>query len=311
MKVLAKKDTSVGVFDFEKPQIRNSNDVLIKIALAGLCRTDVYVAEGIVKAKNPIVLGHEFSGIVEAVGDSVKNVEIGDRVSVMPILPSNDHFPANPYSMSTMIGIEHDGAFGEYIRVPAHAVYKLPDHVTLKAGAYMEPIAASLAVLNADIVPEQNGLIYGDNRISRLTERIMIAKGFDNVDVYDHGNAQTEPLPDNSYDYIVETLATTETMEHIIRAVKPGGRIVLKSRQHTPVAFDISELVKKDITLQAVNYGSFSESIELVASGKLEVNDLFGDVYSIEDYDEVFTISKSKESKKIFFTAVEKDVWDS
>lgn len=298
------------MFEFDKPQIQNPDDVLIKIALAGLCRTDVYVAEGIVKAKDPIVLGHEFSGIVEALGKDVSNIKVGERVAVMPILPSNDYFPNHPYSISTMIGIEHDGAFGEYIIVPAHAVYRLPDNVPLIAGAYMEPIAASLAVLNADITPQQKGLIYGDNRISRLTERIMNAKGFNNVDVYDHSNVDSEPLAANSYDYIIETLATTKTMKHIIRAVKPGGRIVLKSRQHTPVAFDISELVKKDITLQAVNYGSFAESIELVAGGKLKVDDLFGDVYPIENYKEVFTISKTRETKKLFFTAVDKDVWD-
>lgn len=311
MKALVKDKNTVGVLDIQKPAITDDGDVLVRVALAGLCRTDVYVAEGIVKSKNPLVLGHEFSGIIEEVGDQVTGVQVGDRVAVMPVLPlANDNEAAPDYSQSTMVGIDHDGAFSEYILIPSTSVYKLPDNVSFKAGAYMEPIAASLAVMNAGLEPNQKGLIYGDNRISRLTERIMKANGLNNVDVYDHEDSNNQPLEPNSYDYIIETLATTETMTVIVSAVRPGGKIILKSRQHTPVAFDISELVKKDIVLQAVNYGDFSEAIDLVASGALQVDDLFGDVYALEQYKDVFAESKRGESKKLFFSAVEQDVWD-
>jgi len=313
MKALLKTLHGVSVDSVDTPQIASDNDVVIRVALSGLCRTDVYVAQGIVKAAHDnLVLGHEFSGIVESVGSNVSHVSPNQRVAVMPILPiGNDHDNPSRYSHSTMLGVDHDGSFGEFIRVPAWAVHKIPDEVSFKQGAYMEPIAASLAVLNADITPEQKGLIYGDNRISRLTERIMNVKGFNNVTVYDHGMTKTEPLEEDSFDYIIETLATTETMHEIVKAVRPKGTIVLKSRQHIPVSFDISQLVKKEITLQSVNYGSFDEGIELVASGKLKVDDFFGDVYTLEQFEEVFKISESKESKKLFFTAMNDDVWNS
>jgi L-iditol 2-dehydrogenase len=300
MKALLKTETGVKVDKTEKPTIKDEQDVVIRVAVSGLCRTDIYVAQGLVPAAHSrMIIGHEFAGLVESIGSAVGNVVAGDRVAVMPILPiSNDFVDGPDYSHSTMLGVDHDGSFCEYIRVPASSVYKIPNNISFKQGAYMEPIAASLAVLNADITPDQIGVIYGDNRISRLTERIMNAKGYNNVTVYDHSQHEADPLEDNSYDYIIETLATTETMKEMIRAVRPCGRIVLKSRQHVPVAFDVSKLVKKDITLQAVNYGSFQESIDLVASGKLAVDDLFGDVYPIEEFEKVFDISNQREAKK-------------
>lgn len=315
MKALLKTNQSVVVETCKRPTVNSDIDVIIRVAVSGLCRTDVYVAQGIVAAaQDSLVLGHEFSGIVEAIGTNVNHINIGDRVAVMPLFPiANDETKKeNPsYAHSTMLGIDHHGSFSELVSVPAYSVYKIPDKMTFKQGAYMEPIAASLAVLNADIHSNQKGLIYGDNRISRLTERIMNAQGFNNVSVYDHSSRFDQPLVEDSYDYIIETLATTETMTEIVKAVRPKGTIVLKSRQHQPVAFDVNTLVKKEIKLEAVAYGSFAESIELVASGKLQVDDLFGDVYPLENFEEVFKISEARESKKLFFSAMNDDVWNS
>lgn len=313
MKALVKNGRTVEVSKVAKAGLGSPHDVLIQVAAAGLCRTDVYVAENLIKSRDPLILGHEFSGIVEATGTAVTHIKPGDRVSVMPLFPANDEKLPNGipnYANGTMLGIHHDGAFSQYICVPASAVYKLPDHVTFLQGAYMEPIAASTAVLNADIAPHQRGLIYGDNRISRLTERVMNAKGFSNIEVFNHTTQEAGDLADDSYDFIIETLATTETMKEMVRAVKPGGRIVLKSRQHNPVAFDINKLVMKDITLQAVGYGDFGAGIDLVASGALKTDDLFGEVFPLEKYEQVFEQSKRGESLKLFFSGWGPDVWD-
>ena len=311
MKALIKKSTGVEVAGTSIPELRNPDDVLIRIALAGLCRTDIYVAEGRIPTRNPLILGHEFSGIVEQVGKDATHIQENARVAVMPLFaPANDFKLKNGltnYAGGTMMGIDHDGAFSEYVVVPASAVFKLPDQVSLMQGAYMEPVAASLAVINASIQPHEKGLIFGDNRISRLTERIMRAKGFNNLEVCE----SSEILPPNAYDFIIETFASTETMTKITDAVKPGGRIILKSRQHTPVAFNINKLVMKDIILESVSYGSFQEGIDLIASGFLKVDDLFGDVFPLEKFETVFAESSRAESKKLFFSAADRHVWDS
>lgn len=313
MKALIRDIDSLGIRFVPVPEVTARNNVLIKVALSGLCRTDVYVAEGLVKTtKEQLVLGHEFAGEIVETGPNTGGLKVGDRVAVMPVFPISDELrSAIPDAINTMLGIDHDGSFSEYVAVPSPFVYKIPDNMSYKQGAYLEPVAASLAPLNAGIHPLQKGLIYGENRISRLTERVLRAKGFERIEVYDDSEYGTRPLLENHYDFIIETFTTSITMKRLIKAVKPNGTIILKSRQHIPVEININSLVMKDITLQAVNYGDFQEGIDLISSGKLNIDDFLGDVYALEDYEDVFAKSKKGEEKKIFLTAANQDVWDS
>lgn len=303
MKALIKTSQNVILAEQEKPHVSHADGVVIRVAMTGICRTDVYVAEGLISAgKDNLVLGHEFSGIVDSVGEAVTHVKPGDRVCVMPFYDIDADNARCKYAHSSMMGVQHDGSIAEYAYVPAYTVYALPDEVSFMMGAYMEPICASMAVLKANIHPEQKGIIYGDNRISQLTLRIMQAKGFNNVTCYDSGQG-LGTLETDCYDFIIETLVTTQTFADMLRAVKPGGTIVLKSRQHVPVEMNIAELVKKDVTLEAVNYADFADCIALAASGTLNVEDLFGDIFQIEDYENAFAQSKGRESKKLFLSA--------
>lgn len=300
MKALVKQQHGVAVATLPTPQALPGT-VVIAVALSGICRTDLYVAQGIIKTRTPLVLGHEFSGTITATGDGVTALKTGQRVGVMPLFaaanaPLTD---AIDYARTSMLGLHDDGSFAEYVRVPAHAVYAIPDAMTWKQGAYLEPVAASLAVANAQISATGKGLIYGDNRISRLTERCLRARGFADISVCDSNS----DLPDNTYDFIVETLANSETMARIVTALKPGGRLILKSRQHAPVSFNINQLVMKGITIEAVSYAPFQEGIDLIASGKLAVDDLFGNVYALDDYAAAFDADMKGESKKIFLSA--------
>ena len=84
MKALLKTAHGVSIGDVPDPILRSPHDVLIRIAVSGLCRTDIYVADGLIRCKNPLVLGHEFSGVVEQIGRSVQGVHPGDRVTSSP-----------------------------------------------------------------------------------------------------------------------------------------------------------------------------------------------------------------------------------
>lgn len=306
MKALVKQPNGVSVATLPTPDA-TPGTVVIAVMLSSICRTDVYVAQDIIRTRTPLVLGHEFSGIIHSIGDGVENLAAGQRVGVMPLFAASNtpitSGGAVDYSSVRMLGMHDDGSFAEFVRVPAHAVYALPDTMTWQQGAYLEPVAASLAVANAQIAPAHKGLIYGDNRISRLTQRCLLASGFSDVDVCSSNDA----LPANHYDFIVETLATTEAMARIITALKPGGRLILKSRQHTPVAFNVNQLVMKGITIEAVSYAPFQQGIDLIASGKLAVDDLFGQTFALDDYARAFAADSAGENRKIFL-AVNGDV---
>ena len=302
MRALIKSSDGVAVKDVAAPSVA-VGDVLVRVKLAGLCRTDVFVAEGRIPAKSNVVLGHEFSGIVEDAGGEAQGFQRGDRVTAMPVLPCGrctlcEAGAQDKCQQTTMLGIDHDGAFGELIAVPAAAVYKIPDTMSFRVAAYSEPVAAALSVMKAKLSKEQRGVIYGNNRFGHLISRILKAYGFEQVAVHDPLAAT---LKDSAYDFAIETLATEKTMSDLMQAVKPGGTIVLKSRKHEPVGISLAQAVKKEITFTAVNYGDFGEAIRLMAENLIKVDDLLGPEHRLEDFAAVFERSKSLETQKVFF----------
>ncbi len=305
MRAILKNAQDVAVARLPLPALDTPDSVVIEVAMAGLCRTDVFVAEGRIPCKAPdLVLGHEFAGIVTATGNAVDGLRNGDRVTVMPVLPCGrcdlcQQGRQISCQQTTMLGIDHHGAFSEYIRVPASSVYRIPDSLSFRQAAYSEPVAAALSVMKSGIRPDEKGVIYGNNRFGQLIDRILKAYGFQDVEIFDPAAAKT--LPENRYDFAIETLATTDTMRDLFKMIRVGGRIVIKSRKHEPVGIIMAEAVRREITLSAVNYGDFNEAIDLMASKRIIVDDLLGDEYSLEDFGRVFERSKTHEARKVFF----------
>ena len=291
MKAIFKKNNRITLQEKHIPDLIDGNDLLIKVTLAALCRTDLYVAQNKIPVKDGITIGHEFTGIVEKMGCNVDGIKPMQRVGVMPVFFNGDDF--------SMLGIEIDGAYADYIRVPASNVFPIPDELTIEEAAFLEPIAASLAVCNAAIYPADRGLIYGQNRTAELTRRILKLKGFNSIDVCMENQ---RPKQTNSYDFVIETSATTEAFEDIARLVKPKGMILLKSRPYSAIPMPISTIVRKEIQLKGVHYGGFKEGIALIASKQLDVSDLFGCTYSFEEAIPILLGEKIlPEDKKIFF----------
>lgn len=286
MKALVKSQGSLGVQEVPRPELRADDDVLIRVVVAGLCRTDLYVAQGLCPAALPVVLGHELSGIVREVGPAARDLTPGDRVTVMPLLPGGQ-----------MLGVHRDGAFAEYLVVPAGAVHRLPAALGPKVGAYCEPVAAALAVLRAGIQPQERGVIYGDNRIAQLTQRVLRAYGFGDVPIHP---LQGPPLPADRFDFLIETAIDSTALRRMMEAARPGGAIVLKSRQHQPVGLDVALAVRKELTLRAVHYAPFPDAIALLAQGAIDVSDLLGEAHPLEDFERAFAAAQADEARKVF-----------
>lgn len=304
MKALLKEGNNVSVQLLQRPELTDAHSVIIRVAVAGLCRTDLYAAEGKIKVCDPLVLGHEFSGVIEEVGSEVDSLRAGQRVTVNPILPCRQcqycrKGNASLCQNTTFLGVDRCGCFAEFICVPASAVLILPEGISNLAAAYTEPVAASLAVLKANLRPQERGLIYGSNRFSQLLKQIMNVKSLTNITIYD---PETDGLiEEGSFDYVVETIMTAESLSHMVRAIRPGGKIVLKSRQYEPVALRMTDLLKKEPVMHVCNYGSFEDAIELLATGKIDIETLVDGIYDLEDFPKVLRAAKQRESLKPFF----------
>jgi D-arabinose 1-dehydrogenase-like Zn-dependent alcohol dehydrogenase len=276
-------------------------ELLIRVAVAGVCRTDVYVAQGRMSSADPVILGHELAGVVADAGWGELGFAVGDRVAVMPAIPCGvclrctsgmpECCPHHEF-----LGVGRHGAFAEYMVAPAQVVHHLPDTLSFKEGAYTEPVCASLAVLKAGIRPGDRGLVYGDNRIAELTRRVLSAAGFPAIET--HRMDPSAPLETDAYDFVIETQPIARAFDDIIRVVRPGGRIILKSRPPAPVAIDLAAAVRKEVTFEAASYATFAESLDFLT--RHDVADLFGEVSPLEDFAPVLAADDVGEDLKRF-----------
>jgi D-arabinose 1-dehydrogenase-like Zn-dependent alcohol dehydrogenase len=302
MRAVVKQGRSVSVCRVPVPK-PGYGEVLIRVEAAGVCRTDIYAAQGKLACADPLILGHEFAGVVASCGPDVDRFAEGDRVAVMPAIPCGACLKCAggmpeccPHHQ--FLGVNRHGAFAEYIAVPAQVVHHLPQSLTFIEGAYTEPVCASLAVLKASIQPGERGLIYGDNRIAELTRRVLSTAGFPAVET----RRMDLPLPleTDAYDFVIETQPISRAFDEMIRVVRPGGRIILKSRPAAPVAIDLAAAVRKEVVFESVSYGTFPESIEFLTHHNTA--DLLGEAQPLEDFADVFATDAVSEHLKSFLS---------
>lgn len=196
--VLVNKDSSLTVGEIEKPSLDEINNVLVKVNYSGLCGSDIPRVFEQGAHFYPIVLGHEFSGVVEAVGTNTSKIKAGDKVCCVPLKPCFDcpECQQGLYSLCknyTFIGSRRQGGNAEYISIPESTVYKLPDYVNLKQGAFFEPITVSLhGMLLCGGCKDKNVIIIGVGTIGLLALQAAKAMGAKKVIAIDLNNERLE-----------------------------------------------------------------------------------------------------------------------
>jgi len=183
------------------------------------------------------------------------------------------------------LGVDLDGAFTEEIIVPQTAVFPVPDVLSWAEAAYVEPVAAALAVCDAPLSRETRGLIVGDGRIATLTERVLSAHNFQDIIVA--SSADAHHMTDR-FAFVIETNAATDGLCDILDRVEWGGTVVLKSRPAAPIRLDLARAVSRRLQLVGVHYGDFSAAIDLIAGGRLEIGDLLGPEYPLSAHERAF-----------------------
>ena len=294
MFALRRDGSRVQIRRVPRPEPTESQ-VRIRVALAGVCRTDILAARGLIPCADGITLGHEFAGTIDALGPGVSGWNLGQRVAVCPVFGCRNCDVCADDEINcpnrTMLGLDHDGAFAEYVCVRAACLYPIPESISWAAAAYAEPIAAALGVLDASVTRGGCGLVLGRNRFADLVLRLLRLYGID--DVHRSGEA-------GSFDFVIETGLGAGTLSEMIRAARPGGILVLKSRQPGEVGLDVLALGRKRLTILGANYGSFREAVSLLVEGRLEVGDLCGPVYPLSAFESAFAKDTEGESAKVF-----------
>jgi L-iditol 2-dehydrogenase len=303
MAAVVRGAAGVALRQVAAPGVVAPDDVVVEVRRAGICRTDLHVADGLLACAPPRVLGHELAGVVRACGVGVRRVAPGDRVTAIPFAPCGACGPcaanAPPHRClaPAMLGWHRDGAFAEAVRVPERCVLPVPDGLDDARAAFVEPVAAALAVTRARLLPGQRGVVLGAGRILALCLRVLASEGI--------AAAPLDPDADGSpgaasLDFVVETAATEASLRLALTLLRPGGTLVLKSRPAGPVPLDVALAVRREVTVRAVAYGAFEDAIARLASGRLEVADLLGATYPLARYAEAFAEARRGEATKVF-----------
>ena len=285
-----------------KPGIEQEDDVLIRVAFAGVCRTDLAVAAGKIRVTSPLVLGHEFSGVVEAVGARAAGVVVGNRVSADPRIACGRCAAcsaAEQCAAPLRLGRERHGGFAEYVVLPARAVLQVPTGLSLRLAAYMEPVAAALAVPVAleGLPPNSRGLVFGDNRFSTLMLQLLRRRS--DLDVVQWPAPLGVP-EQSAYDFVVETSDPRTPLAWALHALRPGGRLLLKSRG-ARLALPFEEIVEKQLVLQGAAYGDFDQALSVLNENADAFSALLGREFELQDSAACFAHAERDESQKTLF----------
>lgn len=281
------------------------DDALVEVAVAGLCRTDVQVARGLLPARSPVILGHEIAGRVVDLGERARvdaSLAIGEVVTVDPRIPCGrcrGCASAGECTDPRFLGVDVDGGFAERLRVPARSLVPAPGIADLRAVAYVEPVAATLAILGVGIEPGERGVIVGSGRIAALAGRVLELRGFAGVVVHDPDH--DPPLEADAYDFAIETRTDAVAIAAMIRGLRRRGLLVLKSRRPQPITLPTRALLHKELRLAAAYYGAFAEAVDLVRAHADRLSDLWAPPRPLADFAAVLNEADAGEGRKLFF----------
>ncbi|WP_395747915.1 zinc-binding dehydrogenase [Prosthecobacter sp.] len=300
MKALVRNAAGVSCLEKPLPALAAPHDVLIKVSRAAICRTDVYAAQGLIPVAEGRVLGHEFTGVIEAVGDAVSRFKTGDRVVVNPLLSCgacSECSALRPHDCANaaFLGIHQDGAFAQWIVVRESQVSALADEINDAVGAYAEPLAATMAMLDARLPPAGKIAVTGVGRIAELTHFIL----------EDHGYAaqlvRSGAGREGEFDAVVETDLSSANAEATMRMLRPGGLLVLKSR--TPAALVLPPLlcITRRLRIQCVHYAAFDRAMSYLGRCAPRLAGFVGSEWSLDDHVPAFAAACADEALKIYF----------
>jgi 2-desacetyl-2-hydroxyethyl bacteriochlorophyllide A dehydrogenase len=163
------------------------DDAVVKVAAAGICGTDLHIYRNEYYSDFPIIAGHEFCGVVVEAGRDAQGVQVGDRVAVDPNLYCGEcdfcRVQQNNQCLNLQaVGVTRDGAFAEYVSVPARACYRLPDSLSDAQGAFVEPLSCVIHALNRLRVPLGDAVvIFGAGPMGLLLTQALRHSGASQV----------------------------------------------------------------------------------------------------------------------------------
>ena len=336
MKSLVLTDVQTLEIQESATPIPGRTEVIVDVHACGVCGTDLHMYHGDKGAFEntfPLVMGHEFSGIISSIGSNVKKLKIGDRVCVDPnlycgncrsCLRGQPHFCENMTGYGTTL----PGGFSEKCKVDEKAVYKIPDTLSLEHAAMVEPVACCLhGIDRANIHPGDTVALIGAGSIGQIMLQLALCAGAARAVVI-------EPIPEKrekakmlgayltidpltqdvkeeiknagieSIDTVIECVGRINTMETAIDIAGNAATVMLFGLTAPNSGLQVlpyEQLFQKELNVTGsfINPLCSQRVIDLLTEKKINIDEVITDKIPLSEAEKVFTDDSYRSHGKI------------
>ncbi|MCD6465796.1 zinc-dependent alcohol dehydrogenase family protein [Candidatus Bathyarchaeota archaeon] len=318
----------IRIEDVPTPKF-SPDEVLIKVKAAGICGTDIHIYKGEWKTNTPIILGHEFSGVVAETGHDVRNLEIRAPVVAEPNMicgscyfcrmSERNYFCENLKA----IGVSVDGAFAEYVKIKAENVYEITEDLNFDEAALIEPLACCVRGIDqAKIRAGDTVAIIGAGPIGLILLQLAKLAGASIVIQTDMNDARLKLASDLGADYTInireedpvkaiksltkgygvdvaiEAVGSPEAITQAMKVTRRGGRLNIFGVSPQDAVWEVKpfELYDKELTI-TTSYRSpftFQRAVKIALSGKVKLKPLISHIFKLEDIHRAFEVADKK-----------------
>lgn len=298
-------------------------EVLIRLKACSVCGSDVHGFDGSTgRRQPPVIMGHEASGVIAQCGPGVKNYKVGDRVTFDSTVYCNQcemcrEGKVNLCGHRQVLGVSCDeynrpGCFAEYVAVPEYILYRLPDNVTYVQAAMIEPLSVAYhAATRTAIGPNDTAMVVGVGTIGLLTLQVVRSFGVKQLIAVDIDDSRLELARANGATHCVNS-KDADALEQILRISQGGvtvaidatgiestanlcvhsvqldGKVILVGNLAQHIDFPLQYVVTHQISLfgSCASAGEYPQCLDLIASGKVEVDSMISKSVPLKDGDE-------------------------
>ncbi|HWQ77787.1 MAG TPA: alcohol dehydrogenase catalytic domain-containing protein [Anaerovoracaceae bacterium] len=309
----------------------------VKIKYTGICGTDLHILSDEYPANYPVVLGHEYSGVIDAVGFGVRDFALGDRVVSLTaaVVCGKCRYCYEGLHMlcdsRRSIGSGIDGAMAEYMTVPADLLFPVPENVSMKTAVLSEPLACCVrSVVEVSAVrPGDFVYISGPGTIGQIVaqlakiagahvtvagvgvdaDRLALAKRLSADEVIDLTaenamDAARRITGGDMFDVVYECAGAQPSATTCLDVVRKRGQFVQVGLYGKPIQFDMDKALVEEVFMvnsRATERTSWVTSLRLLAQGRLDLEPLVSNVFRLEEWEKAMAAAQNKEGFKILF----------
>ncbi len=293
-----------------------AGEALVRVLMAGICNTDLELIKGYQHFEG--VPGHEFVGVVELIRgfrrDLIGKRVVGEINCGCGVCPYCMRGLARHCAKRTTLGIAgRDGAFAEYLVLPAGNLHVVPDHLADEEAVFVEPLAAAFEVLEqAHVKPDDRVLVLGDGKLGLLISMVLVLHGGDvtllgrhenKMDLVKGAGVRTFLWEDfeaeKGYDLVVEATGSPDGFDCALRCVRPRGVVVLKTTTAGGKEMNLAPLVIDEVTVVGSRCGPFGPALRALGQGTIAVKGLVSSVYSFGQAQSAFVRAADKDVVKV------------